>query len=593
MKNYLLISLGHSASAVFLDNSGSSQKVIGYEEERFSRIKADSQFPIDALNEIIRNVPFDHIKGCAIRVSHWFNFTDSEKDYKHDCCICKYFTQHDYDMLRNLSDDIEFVNPDFTHHDAHAWSAYEFLESNINAAQRQIIGSKPVYCLVADGFGNDKEVFSVYSKNSDEDPKLIHRAYGYNYSLGLFYQYATSYVGMKENQDEYKFLGYESHVFEEFDEYGLEIIRNYIGMISTTLATGILKNSVKPECKEDIDVEDMRKTKAFWYKIFNNALKELGFDIDDEERKDVTSWRARVAIAKIIQGAVESVLNQVIKYFNIDNVCLAGGSFYNVKLNNYILTHIQGVFSVIPAAGDQGAAIGMFAKDNKMVFPFGDLCWGERRLYNIEKLAKNNPRIKVYNITNEESEVNVINEIARYLADNKIVNLISGNMEFGPRALCHTSTLMLPSSDNTAKNNHMNKRNEVMPCAPVITEENAKELFSKEELARVIGSDDYMICTHVYKRDSSKYYAGVMHSIPGTRFYSGRPQIVHLGSFMHKLLNKVQKLTDMKCLVNTSFNVHGNPIVFDTMDIISNFKFQCEHAEEGEKPYLFILKHEE
>ena len=73
MKNYLLITLGHNSSAIFVDNSSEEQKIIGYEQERLSRLKADSQFPIDAINEIEHNVGYEKMKGCTVLISHWFS----------------------------------------------------------------------------------------------------------------------------------------------------------------------------------------------------------------------------------------------------------------------------------------------------------------------------------------------------------------------------------------------------------------------------------------------------------------------------------------------------------------------------------------
>ena len=69
---------------------------------------------------------------------------------------------------------------------------------------------------MSDGFGNKEEVLSLYEMNGSKLEKIL-RIYGYEHSMGLMYQYATSFCGMKENEDEYKFLGYESHVGEVLD----------------------------------------------------------------------------------------------------------------------------------------------------------------------------------------------------------------------------------------------------------------------------------------------------------------------------------------------------------------------------------------
>lgn len=590
MKNYLLITLGHNSSAIFVDNSSFEETekscIIGYEEERLSRIKADSQFPIGAINEIKYNVGLNKMKGCEILISHWFNFTGAETPNK-------YITLQDINTLKEISTNIKLVNKDFTHHDAHAYSAYEFRdyfkkqEDNI-----------PVYCIVADGFGNNEEVLSIYRRDTGKKPELVKRFYGYEKSLGLFYQYATSFVGMKENQDEYKFLGYEAHISEAFDDAEIRILAEesdkIVEVFKNMYSTNDAKMVFTGICGREINYDKLAKTKEEWHKLFADILTKLGFD-----NGAFTTPAARVAIAFAIQRTVEKAINYIVASFGIKYLCLAGGLFYNVKLNNSILTSladVDGNISIMPLAGDQGAAIGMYAaEEDTPQFPFRTLAIGTRRLYNINKFADNKNIFveQIPQIGDTESLRCLVSEIAGHIADGRIVNIVYGNMEFGPRALCNTSSVFLPNAELTAENNANNKRNEIMPCAPVCTPFAAANLFSKDELERVIGSLNFMICTLHYTKPHSNMYDGVMHNETLSTKYTGRPQIVQVDSFMHKLLSRVQNITDMKCLVNTSFNNHGNPIVFDTADIISNHKMQCERAIANgtKKPILYIIKY--
>ena len=590
MKNYLLITLGHNSSAIFVDNSSFEETekscIIGYEEERLSRIKADSQFPIDAINEIKYNVGLNRMKGCEILISHWFNFTGAETPNK-------YITLQDINMLKEISTNIKLVNKDFTHHDAHAYSAYEFRDYF-----KKQEGNIPVYCIVADGFGNNEEVLSIYRRDTGKKPELVKRFYSYEKSLGLFYQYATSFVGMKENQDEYKFLGYEAHISEVFDDAEIRILAEESDKIVENFKNAYSSDDVKLSfagiCSREINYDKLTETKENWHKLFADILFKLNF-----RGSDKTTDAARVAIAFVVQRTVEKVINCIVVSFGIKYLCLAGGLFYNVKLNNSILTSladVDGNLSIMPLAGDQGAAIGMYAaEEDTPQFPFRTLAIGTRRLYNIDKFADNKNIFveQIPHIDDTESIKCLVSEIADHIADGRIVNIVYGNMEFGPRALCNTSSVFLPNAELTAENNANNKRNEVMPCAPVCTPFAAANLFSKDELERVIGSLNFMICTLHYTKPHSNMYDGVMHNETLSTKYTGRPQIVQVDSFMHKLLSRVQNITDMKCLVNTSFNNHGNPIVFDTADIISNHKMQCERAIANgtKKPILYIIKY--
>lgn len=590
MNNYLLVTLGHNSSAIFVDNSVEDAKkpyVIGYEQERLSRIKADSQFPYDAIKEIEYNIGRDSMKDCTILVSHWFDLVDY-------AIPNKYITLADLSVLKSYSTDIRFVNGKFTHHDAHAYSAYTFYDYF-----KKQTGNIPLYCIVADGFGNDQEVLSIYRRDKGQKPELLNRVKGFEYSLGLFYQYATSFVGMKENQDEYKFLGYESKVDSTFNESQIAYLSQESDYIVEFFKSSLLNHTIDCTHKSSycIDFEKLNEVKQKWYKSFKSILLEPTIYITDTH-----SDAARIAIAFLIQRTVEKLICCVCKSYGIENVCLAGGLFYNVKLNNTILNCVTGDISIMPLAGDQGAAIGMYAaQDNVPQFPFDTLAIGPRRLYNIEKYVD---KENVFMIPSEWSnnpldgdecyKIKALADIiAKHIANNEIVDLIYGNMEFGPRALCNTSSLFLPSKELVKQNNTNNKRNEVMPCAPVCTAFNAEELFYAEELNRVIGSDKFMICTFNYKKRFSEVYGGAMHKKTLYKnTYTGRPQVVGNKSFMHEVLESVQCYTDSKCLVNTSFNVHGNPIVFDTADILQNYKFQCENAKKNntKEPVLIIVK---
>lgn len=591
MENYLLITLGHNSSAIFVDNSqyytNKKPFIIGYEEERFSRIKADSQFPIDAINEIIFNVGFAKIKGCKIMISHWFNFAEATIPNK-------YITLHDINFLAEISNDVEYVSEDFTHHDAHAYSAYEFRDYF-----KQQEGNTPVFCIIADGFGNNEEVLSIYRRDTNKKPQLLNRIYGYEHSLGLFYQYATSAVGMKENQDEYKFLGYEAHIDEvlnpETDAYAFtyltgksdELIEEFTDSFSD------YKNTKMPKCESVLDFKKLDEVKQKWHDYFADVLEQLNLF-----REEQHSFKARAIIAFLIQRTVEHIIRNLAISYGMKDICLAGGLFYNVKLNNTVLKYaksVGGTVSIMPLAGDQGAAIGMYAHKKFFTnqFPFDTLAIGPRRLYNIKKYNdyKNIIVKSMPHRYDKAYKKEIATEIAHYISNGRIVDLVCGNMEFGPRALCNTSSLFLPSPKLTAENNANNLRNEVMPCAPVIKECCMPEMFDVSDYECVIGSTRFMICTLNYGRWYSDIYGGVMHKETMKNSYTGRPQVVSDDSIMGTVLSLISQNTNIKCLVNTSFNVHGNPIVFDTADILSNYKFQCEHAEKNrtEKPILYIL----
>lgn len=566
-ENYLLITLGHNSSAMFIDNTDENkQEIIGYEQERLSRIKSDSQFPFDAINEIKKHVPFSKLEGCQIRISHWFDdFLPSSN---------KYIGENGFRMLKEISTKIVDTNSNsFTHHDAHAYSAYNFmLESNSDLKASK----KPIFCIVADGFGNNQEVLSIYTYTPglDKKPKRVFKSYGYYQSLGLMYQFATSFVGMKENQDEYKFLGYESHIAEVLSEQQIAALTSFAKFDSDRMIKRIKEHTEKEQIENidkniGISIADLNKARDSFNHLFSRIFEHLNVD------KDNNIYASRAIMGYYVQYIIESVITRIIDEFEMNNICVAGGCFYNVKLNNTILETIDGYFSAMPLAGDQGAAIGMYAQEvglnSNISIKFDTLNIGKRNFYNADKLVSKIDN--AYYFTNSEYAAMAISD---FISNDYIVNVVHNNMEFGPRALGNTSTLFLPTEENMAFVNFINNRNEVMPCAPICTIENAhNDLFDSYELSRTVGSDRFMICTHKYMRKYNTLYGGVMHKKPLIEDYTGRPQIVTENEkFLYTILNSVKKDTGYACLVNTSFNVHGQPIVFDMHSIIQNFIYQ-------------------
>jgi carbamoyltransferase len=531
----MLISLGHNSSAI-----RTGDEVVGYEEERLTRIKSDSTFPVNSLKKL------NFSKSDVTYISHWYDNFDFYKESIPD--IGNH--QYNYLYMGMTNPEIVTLSKNFTHHDAHAYSSLAFLREFSNK-------NEPFYLIVADGFGNKQEVISIY-KTIGTDISLIDRIFDYKHSLGLLYQYATSFVGMKENQDEYKFLGYESHVddylskkeMEDLDKEAYKYISHWIQTIG--------KHSVLPDEKY-INIEELRDSKKYFYDVFNEINKIFKCKSKDSLRS---------IIGYFVQKVIEEINIYFIQKYGMENVALSGGLYYNVKLNNKILKTIPGKLSVIPLAGDQGAAIGLYYKYNYS-FKFKDLLWGKREIENISN----------YNISH----------IVNKLKNDEIVQIVCGNMEFGPRALCNTSTLCIPNKENVGLINYINGRNTVMPMAPVILEKNLAEFFEKDQFSRVIGSDRFMIITYDYKNNPGDFYGGAAHKYPMIDRYSGRPQVItDRNSYIYKVLLELDK-SNIKMLINTSFNVHGKPIVYSEIDAINDFDYQKQRSKDRNNKPIHLL----
>lgn len=519
----LLLSLGHNSSAILIRDG---KIVCGYETERISRTKSDSQFPALAITEI--NKQYGIAKNVDIYLSHWFPNGLADKE-------TKYWSK---DVLTSLFPDntIHDLSLEFTHHDAHAYSAMAFAHD--------LPGNTAI--VVADGFGNYGETLSVYTLNNDK-PQLVHRCHGYDYSLGLMYQYATSFIGLKQNQDEYKLLGYESQISEAEEELITPAVdKNIEILVSKISKSFMLENPNDPM----YSISALTHTMTNWYDVFESLAPISSPQI----------------VARFVQRVIEGVLIEMVKHINFSNLILVGGCFYNVKLNGELAKYVPNKLCIMPLAGDQGAAIGRYKVDHPEFIMPDHLFWGHRCL----KVTSKDPTI-LYSHSQEDT----LQLVGGLLLSGHIVNLVRGSMEFGPRALCHTSTLAKPVVENVKYINHVNNRSDIMPMAPVMSRSDAEVMF--KDVHKIHKSLDYMICTREYK-EFDPYFDGVIraigHNLPLSNTYTGRVQIAR-----EEVISSL--VENLGPLINTSFNVHGKPIVYSMQHVYSDHAYQKERDHEN------------
>jgi carbamoyltransferase len=495
--NGLILTLGHGSSAILILNN----KIInGYQTERITGIKGDSSFPKAAVEEILK---FNDIpNNIDIYISHWNPDGDETKMSK---------KHYDYSYIKKkfTNSKIFSCNKEITHHDAHAYSVLAYNNENIE---------KNSYIIVADGFGNFSEVISVYEIQK-QTPVKIETIYGYQNSLGLLYQYATEYTGLRGNRDEWKLNAYSNEA--SYDEFlkAKECCKLFLKM---------KKLDLNP------NLEELDKLKKYIYYFLNKFLY-IRF---------VPTPKRYVAV--FLQQVVKTVITDLIKKHNMKNVYLVGGCFLNVQLNGEILNEIEGKICINPLSGDEGAGLGLFSYYNSFKMPT-DLCFGIRKL---KQTTSNSTENIHYHYTSES----LIQSIDYFLSKNKIINVVRGNMEFGPRAYCNTSTMCIASEENKYKINVMNSRPEIMPMCPVITDVDATRLF--KNIDRVIRSHKHMVIA----LESDKCIAGIYYETLDKKF-TYRPQVIDNKHHMYKICKKYGPL------INTSFNNHGHPICYNIEDV--------------------------
>ena len=312
-----------------------------------------------------------------------------------------------------------------------------------------------------------------------------------------------------------------------------------------------------------------------WPEIWRLEKKLINFS-----REDLAS-----GIQRHLEEIVTAYIKDAIKKTELKKIALAGGVFANVKLNQRI-REIPGVEDVWvhPHMGDGGLAAGAALnlsykecqKRNIKILnkPLKDTYLGLS--YSDEEIEK---ILKKENCKYQYLE-NIELNIAEKLSQQKLVARFAGRMEYGPRALGNRSILY--QATDVSVNKWLNKRlkrTEFMPFAPVLLEEDAIK-FLKDYNLRSSHASEFMTITYEVTDRCRKEAPAAVHK-DGT----ARPQIVkpNMNFSYEKILKEYKKLTNLSVLINTSFNMHEEPIVCSPYDAVRAFKL-------GHLDYLAIEK---
>jgi carbamoyltransferase len=517
----LLLTLGHNSSAILIEDG---ELKWGYETERHTGLKSDSRNPMEHLPPAMQARP------DVIYATHWSpdgNLSSMSKKHWDPYLV-------DGVPIRTLS-------VDRTHHDTHIFGAMAY-------AGEWFCSQANTYGLVIDGFGTFGEHLSVYRFDGGS-PTLVKRVHGYGTSLGLWYQYATAYMGMKMHEDEYKLLGYEVHVKDAVADRldKLASAKGYDWLVQ--MDKSIYGSKYDPL----YSLTALENVRTNIFQHLNEVCKMVGVD-------DPTSFESRCTIAYYVQAVLENVVLEIVKAYKPDNILLSGGVFYNVKLNKRIIDTVLGKTCIYPLAGDQGNAIGLYRMDHPE-FKFPDtLNWGVRKLTPVGRVEG------MYVMHNEAAATAVLIDI---IAKHGYCNIVRGSMEFGPRAMCNTSTLAMPHKSVVEKINAANGRNTVMPMAPVMKRWMYEQLFQHTD--RLHRSEEHMITALEFNPVELDDMTGAAHFYRRPYVHhTGRPQVCRPED---KLLNDVLDNFGHP-LINTSFNFHGHPIAFNMESVVKNHQLQ-------------------
>ena len=564
-----------SAAALIIDG----KIIAAAQEERFSRKKHDSSYPFHAIEYVLKEAklklnevnyitfyekPFLKFERLletyvAFAPKGFKSFSMSMPIWLGEKLFQKKFL---YNELRNHDENFHDINKIYfsEHHFSHAASAY--YPSPFNDATILTLDGVGEWATttMAKGYGRELEIL-----------KEIH----FPHSIGLLYSAFTYYTGFKVNSGEYKVMGLAPYGEPKFKNLILDNLIDLkddgtfrLNMDFFNYATGLTMTNEK------------------FSKLFGEPVRNSKKDLLTQFHMDVAS-----SIQFVIEEIVLRLARSIAKDSESKNLCMAGGVALNCVANGKI--HKEKIFENIwiqPAAGDAGGALGaalaLWHKELKheRLTPIKDNMSGSYLgpSYNNNEIQN---KLTALGATFEKlSEEDLLKVTAEELSKEKTIGWFQGRMEFGPRALGARSIIADPRSETMQKklNLKVKFRESFRPFAPSVIREDLSDWFDLD------CDSPYMLLVADVKNnikkemtEEEKKLFGIeklnvkRSDIPAVTHvdYSARIQTVHENTNprYYKLIKNFKNITKCSVLVNTSFNVRGEPIVCSIDDAYKCF----------------------
>ncbi|MBI4148113.1 carbamoyltransferase [Candidatus Woesearchaeota archaeon] len=526
-----------SAAALLVDG----KLIAAAQEERFTRKKHDTSFPKLAAEYCLKQagitakdidyvafyekpvLKFDRLLHSCIDTFPWS---------LHAFCksLPSYFTEK-LRIHKVLKKQLGYTGETLfaKHHHSHAASAFlcsPFTEAAI---------------LTVDGVGEWTTTSYGYGKGNTF---TLFKEIVFPHSLGLLYSAITGHLGFKVNNDEYKVMG--------LAPYGKPVYYEQLRKLI----------DVKKDGSYALDMSyftyhyEMAMTGRKFEEVFGpKRVKESKVE---QRHRDLAA-----SLQKVFEDTFFQMVKHVHRETKCDNLVLAGGCALNSVANGKITknTPFKNIW-VQPAADDAGGALGAALWAQHCVlkkprsFAMDHAYWGpDFTTKEAEQFLKEN-KIKYTTLKTEE----IAPTTAKLIYDNHVIGWFQGRMEWGPRALGARSILSNPCNEKMKDilNAKVKHRELFRPFAPVVSEEDVHEYFD-------IDKDDekFMLFVYPIKPDKQKLIPAVTH-VDGT----GRLQTINpqQNKRYYDTIKEFQKLSGVPVLINTSFNIRGEPIVCTPKD---------------------------
>ena len=564
-----------SAACVILDG----KIVAAAQEERFTRIKHDSRYPKNAIEFVLNyaGLKLSDLDHIVFFEKPFLKFERLLETYM--AFAPKGFVQFSKAMPVWLRDKLfqkkQLISHLKEHDDAFCdEKKLHFSEHHLSHAASAYYPSPfdEAIVLTADGVGEwATTTVAIGSGKNLEIKKEIH----FPHSLGLLYSAFTYYTGFKVNSGEYKLMGLAPYGKPKY----FDLIKNNLVDIKPDGTFRLDQNYF--DYATGLKMTNSKFNNLFGKKARNSKLEEITqFDMD-----------IAASIQKITEEIMLNLSKSLRKEFNIKNLCMAGGVALNCVANGKILE--QKIFDNIwvqPAAGDAGGSLGAalaywhleLKKDREIIKSDsmkGSYLGPEYDQDYIEK-ELNKIGAKYEKLNDDE----IYEKTTQCLVKGEAIGWFQGRMEFGPRSLGARSILGDPRSESMQKNLNLKVkyRESFRPFAPSVLKNKAKDWFNIE-----IASPYMLMVAKVNEDKIIKMKAeeerlfGIKKlnikrsNIPAVTHvdYTARIQTVdhELNQRYHNLISKFYEKTGCPILINTSFNVRGEPIVNTPKDAFNCF----------------------
>ncbi|RME40263.1 MAG: hypothetical protein D6788_03700 [Planctomycetota bacterium] len=537
----------HDAAAALVRDG---QLVAAAEEERFNRKKHYSGFPQQAIRYCLREA------GVTIRDVDYIGFyekplvkfnriletilADWPRTYMPWITALPLWLTQRLHMGREIQKKLD-TDKDVLfcrHHESHAASA--FLVSPFEDAA----------LITADGVG--EWTTTAWGEGHDCDI-TFRKELRFPHSVGLLFSAITAYLGFRVNDAEWKVMGLAPYGKPTYVDRFREVVDiKEDGSIRLNLRYFALTHSTT------------RTISRAWERLFGQPQRHPETELTDFHRDVAHSGQ------KIVEEIMVKMARHVHRETGLPNLCLAGGVGLNCVANWRILREsgFRDLF-IQPAAGDSGGALGTAfyiyntALKNPRTFRMEHALWGPAFTNDEIRRTLEQLGATYEHVADEDA---LLDRTARLIAEGKVVGWFQGRMEFGPRALGSRS--LLADARNPKMKDIINAkvkfRESFRPFAPAVLKERAHEYFDMPK-----GMDaPYMLLVPRVREEKRSVIPAVTHQ-DGT----GRVQTVterHNGRY-YRLIKRFGELTGVPVVINTSFNVRGEPIVCTPQDAYHTF----------------------